>query len=128
MSGDNLTLTGYDSYGSLNYIYVGDAKRFVAGKVIAGDYADAEGKPYSFMADGAAMFNSAQFQYEIGLDFVQRPDSGKNKKRDYFLNSKSHELFEYEIKDGVMSIYRTSGEESMNVDPEPFLKIKKVSK
>jgi hypothetical protein len=97
--------------------------------VIVGDYADAAGKTYSFGEDGIAKFGDIQFPYEIGLDFVLRPNSGKsNSKRDYFQNSQSHELFEYEIKDGVMSIYRTSGEEAMDVEPEPFLKIKKVSK
>jgi hypothetical protein len=129
VDGDNLTFTNYNSHGPLHYIYVGNAERFVASKVIVGDYVDAEGKNYSFRKDGTAQFGDVQFPYEIGLDFVLRPNSGKNNsKRDYFQNSKSRELFEYEIKDGVMSIYRTSGQEAMDVEPEPFLKIKKVSK
>jgi hypothetical protein len=125
---DNLTLTGYDSYGPLHYIYVGDVKQFIAGKTIVGNYVDAEGKTYSFRDDGIAYFGEDRFQYEIGLDFVLRPNSSKKNKRDYFRNSKSRELFEYEINDGVMSIYRTSGQECMDVEPKPFLKIKKVSK
>lgn len=124
--GDNLTLTGYDSHGPLHYIYVGDVRRFVAGKVIVGDYVDAEGKTYSFREDGTAYFGEDRFQYEIGLDFALRPNSGRNNiKRNYFKNSKTRELFEYKMNDGVMSIYRTSGQESMDVEPEPFLKIKK---
>jgi hypothetical protein len=126
---DNLTFTDYNSHGPLHYIYVGDVKRFIAGKTIVGDYVDAEGKTYSFREDGTAYFGEVQFPYEIGLDFALRPNSGKNNsKRDYFQNSKSRELFEYEINDGVMSIYRTSGQESMDVEPEPFLKIKKINK
>jgi hypothetical protein len=128
-NGDNLILTGYDSHGPLHYIYVGDVKRFVAGKVIVGDYVDSEGKTYSFKEDGTAYFGEVRFHYEIGLDFVLRPNSRKdNNKRDYFQNTKSRELFEYEVKDGVMSIYRTSGQELMDVESEPFLKIKKMSK
>jgi hypothetical protein len=129
VDGDNLILTGYYSRGPLRYIFVGDVKRFVAGKAIVGDYVDSEGKTYSFKEDGIARFGEVRFQYEIGLDFVLRPYPNKDKnKRDYFLNSKSRELFEYEIKDGVMSIYRTGGQESMDVEPEPFLKIKKTSR
>lgn len=129
VDGDNLILTGYDSRGPLRYIFVGDVKRFVAGKAIVGDYVDSEGKTYSFKEDGTVSFGEVRFQYEIGLDFVLRPYSNKDKnRRDYFQNSQSRELFEYEIKDGVMSIYRTSGQESMDVEPEPFLKIKKTSR
>jgi hypothetical protein len=129
VDGDNLIFIDYNSHGPLHYIYVGDVKRFIAGKTIVGDYVDADGKIYSFREDGNAYFGEVQFPYEIGLDFALRPDSGKNnKKRDYFRNSKSRELFEYEVNDGVMSIYRTSGQESMDVEPEPFLKIKKVNK
>jgi hypothetical protein len=129
VDGDNLMFTDYNSHGPLHYIYVGNAERFVARKVIVGDYVDATGKAYSFRDDGTAYFREDRFQYEIGLDFALRPDSGKNnKKRDYFRNSKSRELFEYEMNDGVMSIYRTSGQESMDVEPEPFLKIKKINK
>jgi hypothetical protein len=129
VDGDNLTFTDYNSHGPLCYIYVGNAKRFVAKKVIVGDYVDAAGMTYSFREDGTAQFGDVLFPYEIGLDFVLRPKSGNNNnKRDYFRNSKSLEIFEYEIKDGVMSIYRTSGEEAMDVESEPFLKIKKVSR
>jgi hypothetical protein len=129
VDGDNLTFTDYNSHGPLHYVYVGNAERFVARKVIIGDYVDAVGKTYSFREDGTAQFGDVQFPYEIGLDFVLRPNSGKNNsKRDYFQNSKSRELFEYEIKDGVMSIYRTSGAEAMDVETEPFLKIKKVNR
>ncbi len=129
IDGKNLTLTGYDVGAPLHYIYVGDAQRFVALKVIAGEYVDSEGIKYSFKEDGTAHFKEKHFKYEIGLDFVIRPNSDKtDKKRDYFLNSESRELFEYEISDGVMSIYRTGGQESMNVEAEPFLKIKKVMK
>jgi hypothetical protein len=129
VDGDNLILTGYDSHGPLHYIYVGDAQRFVARKIIVGDYVDSKGMTYSFSEDGTASFGEIQFKYQIGLDFVLRPKSGRNNsKRDFFQNSTSRELFEYEITDGVMSIYRTSGEESMDVEPEPFLKIKKTSK
>jgi len=106
--GDNLILTGYNSNGPLRYIYVGDARNFVARKVIVGDYVDADGKTYSFREDGSAYFRDVQFPDEIGLDFVMRPKSWKS-KRDYFQNRKFCELFEYEIKDGVISIYRTSG-------------------
>ncbi|MDB9822693.1 hypothetical protein OAC89_03250 [Deltaproteobacteria bacterium] len=129
VDGDNLIMTDYDTEGPLHYVYVGDAQRYAAKKVIVGDYVDSEGKTYSFKEDGTALFGDVQFQYEIGLDFVLRPKSSKdNNKRDCFQNSKSRELFEYEIKGGVMSIYRTSGQESMDVEPEPFLKIKKTSK
>jgi len=126
VDGNNLILTGYDSEGPLRYVYVGDAQRFVARKVIVGDYVDTEGNIYSFKEDGTALFRDIQFPYQVGLDFVLRPRSGKNKnKRDYFQNSKSRELFEYEIKDGVMHIYRTSGQEAMDVEPAPFLIIKR---
>jgi hypothetical protein len=129
VEGDNLILTDYDSNGPLHYVYVGDAQRFVARKVLVGDYVDAEGKTYSFREDGIAYFGDVQFPYEVGLDFALRPRSGKNKnKRDYFQNSKSRELFEYETKDGVMCIYRTSGQEAMDVEPEPFLKIKRTNR
>ena len=129
VEGDNLILTGYDPNGPLHYIYVGNAQRFVARKVLAGDYVDAEGETYSFREDGTAYFRDVQFPYEVGLDFVLRPRSEKNKnKRDYFRNSKSRELFEYEIKEGVMYIYRTSGQESMDVESEPFLKIKRANR
>jgi hypothetical protein len=124
VNGNNLILTGYDSEGPLRYVYVGDAQRFVARKVLAGDYVDTEGNIYSFKEDGTAQFGDVQFPYEVGLDFVLRPGSEKN-KRDYFRNSKSRELFEYEIKDGVMHIYRASGQEAMDVEPAPFLKIKR---
>lgn len=127
VDGENLTLTGYDVSAPLHYyIYVGDAQRFVALKVIAGEYVDSEGIKYSFKEDGTAHFGVKHFKYEIGLDFVIRPNSDKtDKKRDYFLNSESRELFEYEISDGVMSIYRTGGQEAMNVEAEPFLKVKR---
>jgi hypothetical protein len=126
---EGIVLTGYDVNKPLNFIYVGDAQRFIAGKVITGDYVDSEGKIYSFREDGTAYLGEKHFKYEIGLDFVMRPDSDKTgKKRDYFLNSDTHELFEYEIAEGVMSIYRTGGQEAMDVDAKPFLKIKKVNK
>jgi hypothetical protein len=126
---NDLTLQGYDAETPLYYIYIGDAQRFVAQKVIAGDYVDKEGIKYSFKDDGTASFGEKYFKYEIGLDFIMRPGSDKTgKKRDYFLNSDTRELFEYEITDGVMSIYRTSGQESMDVETNPFLKIKKVTK
>ena len=129
VDGDNLILTGYDSNGPLHFIYVGNAQRFVAKKVLVGDYVDAEGKTYSFREDGTAYFGDVQFPYEVGLDFVLRPRSGKNKdKRDNFRNSKSRELFEYEIKDGVVYLYRTSGQEALDVEPEPFLKIKRANR
>ena len=127
VDGDNLILTGYDSNGPLHYIYVGDAELFVARKVLVGDYVDAEGKTYSFRENGTAYFRDVQFPYEVGLDFVLRPRRDQN-KRDYFQNSKSRELFEYEIKDGVMCIYRTSGQEAMDVEPEPFLRIKRTNR
>jgi hypothetical protein len=123
----NLTLTGYDTSTPLYYIYVGDVQRFVALKVIAGDYADTEGTTYSFKEDGTASFGEKHFKYEIGLDFIMRPNTDKTgKKRNYFLNSETHELFEYEITDGLMSIYRTNGQESMDVETIPYLKIKKA--
>lgn len=129
VDGDNLILTGYDSNRPLHYVYVDDAQRFVARKVLAGDYVDAEGKTYSFGEDGTAHFRDIQFPYEVGLDFVLRPRSGKNNnKRDYFQNSRSRELFEYEIQDGVMCIYRTSGQEALDVEPEPFLEIKRTDR
>ena len=82
-----------------------------------------------YVEDGTAYFRDVQFPYEVGLDFVLRPRSEKNNnKRDYFQNSKSRELFEYEIKDGVMYIYRTSGQEALDVEPEPFLKIKRTNR
>jgi hypothetical protein len=129
VEGDNLILTDYDSNEPLHYIYVGDAQRFVARKVLVGDYVDAEGNTYSFREDGTAYFRDVQFPYEVGLDFVLRPRSGKNKdKRDNFRNSKSREIFEYELIDGVMYIYRTSGQEAMDVEPEPFLEIKRKNR
>jgi|GEM_PF-1678310 len=129
VDGDNLILMDYDSNEPLHYIHVGDAQRFVARKVLVGDYVDAEGRLYSFREDGTAYFRDVQFPYEVGLDFALRPRSGKNnKKRDYFQNSKSRELYEYEIKGGVMYIYRTSGQEAMDVEPEPFLKIKRTTR
>ena len=123
MDGNNLILTGYDSDGPLRYVYVGDAQRFVARKVIVGDYVDADGNLYSFKEDGTADFGNSQISYEVGLDFVLRPGSNK---RDYFQNSKSRELFEFEMKDGVMHVYRTSGQEAMDVEAEPFLNIKRT--
>ena len=129
VDGDNLILTGYDSDGPLRYVYVGDAQRFVARKVLVGDYVDTEGNIYSFKEDGTAYFGDIQFPYDVGLDFVLRPRSGKtNNKRDYFQNSKSRELFEYETKDGVIHIYRTSGQEAMDVESDPFLKIKRTGR
>lgn len=129
IEGDNLFLTGYDANKPLHFIYVNDAQRYIAAKVIAGDYTDSEGKSYYFREDGTASFGENQFRYEMGLDFVIRPNSGKTgKKRDYFRNSESSEIFEYEIIDGMMLIYRTGGQESLDVEKEPFLKIKKVSK
>lgn len=128
VDGDNLTLTeccGTD--GPLHFIYVGNIKRFVAGMVIEGDYVDSEGKTYSFKEDGTAFFGDLRFQYEIGLDFVERWHSDENlKMRDYFQNSKTRELYEYEIIDGVISIYRTSGDMFQDVEPEPFLTLIKV--
>ena len=62
VDGDNLILTYYDSEGPSHYIYVGDAQRYVAKKVIVGDYIDSEGKTYSFKEDGTALFGDVQFQ------------------------------------------------------------------
>jgi hypothetical protein len=75
------------------------------------------------------LFGDVKFQYEIGLDFVERWHANKDIKiRDYFQNSKTRELYEFEINDGVMSIYRTSGDMGEYVESEPFLKLKKISK
>jgi hypothetical protein len=129
IDGDNLILTNYDVEGPLNYVYVGDAQRYVAKRVLVGDYLDSEGKTYYFNEDGTALFGDVKFQYEIGLDFVERWHANKDIKiRDYFQNSKTRELYEFEINDGVMSIYRTSGDMGEYVESEPFLKLKKISK
>lgn len=129
VDGDNLILTGCAGKGPLHYIYVGNARRYVAKKVIVGDYVDSEGKHYSFKEDGTAVFGNVKFEYEIGLDFAERWHTDKDlKMRDYFQNSKTRELYEFEIKDDVLSIYRTSGDMFSEVEPEPFLKLKKMSK
>jgi len=129
VDGDNLILTDYDTEGPLHYVYVGDAQRYVAKKVVVDDYVDSEGKTYSFKEDGTAFFGDVQFQYVICLDFVERWHADRDlKMRDYFWNKITRELYEYEIEDGVMSIYKTSGDRSQYVEPEAFLKLKKKSK
>ena len=129
VDGDNLILTGYGKHAPMHYIFVEDAKLFVAKKVLVGDYVDSGGNPYSFKDDGTASFGDIQFQYEIGLDYVERPIPDKDhKRRDYFQKKISRELYEYEIKDGVMSIYRTGGEMFEIVEPEPFVKLRRTGK
>ncbi|HTH97999.1 MAG TPA: hypothetical protein VL574_11320 [Stellaceae bacterium] len=53
-----------------SYVWVGDAARFVANQVLAGQYRDERGQIYEFGTDGAARFPSESGTYNLMMDQV----------------------------------------------------------
>jgi hypothetical protein len=55
------------------YRYIGSDTGYVARIVLAGSYADAQGRSYRFDADGNAVFPGRTFRYTVELDQVLDP-------------------------------------------------------
>lgn len=86
------------------------------------------------MKDGIASFGDVQFQYEMELALGRVEPlvtTGSIKRisemRDYFLYNTSGKLYEYEIEDGILSIYKTSGKEAEIIETVPFVQLRRTS-
>ena len=125
VNSDNSFVLRYGKRKDIRYIHIGDQRRFVEKKVLVGNYVDLKGIRYYFDENGWATFGPDKFQYEIGLDYVERAFVERSTK-DYFQNIKTRDLFEFEIIDGSLILYRTSGEMAEIVDKTPFATLRKI--
>lgn len=113
---------GFDKFKPTSYIFVGDAGRYVATIVLAGEYTDVQGQLYVFGTDGWAIFPDRKFEYQVGLDHILN-------QYDYFDDRTSNKVYAFKRRDRVLEIFGTSGDINQFVDERPILSLKqKTSK
>lgn len=112
-----------DDFSPKLYKYVANSERYVANKILVGEYIDNKGLKYIFNRNGIANFPDRKFEYEIGLDhiFVHC---------DYFRDNSSKEplpIYAFTIKNGFLTIFTTSGKDAvLSADKQSLLILKKI--
>lgn len=112
---------GFDKFKPMTYIFVGEVDLYVANKILVGRYIDESGQNYIFGIDEWAVFPNNKFQYRIGLDHILL-------KYDYFEDVTSNKVYAFKIKNEVLEIFGTSGENNENIDKQPLFSLKKIGK
>lgn len=97
----------YESY----YLFVGDAKRWVAEQLLVGVYRSDDGLEIKFRKDGSACLLHGETNFTVELDhiMVNFDDSIKGKNYEYAFKRIANELLLYQIID-----------EEDNIEPVPF--------
>jgi hypothetical protein len=101
----------------VKFIYIGDVGRFVSSQTVAGEYEDSAGRSISLRLDGVATFPSKSYTYRVNTDFFGPPDY-----ECIFLDDVP---FAYVRSKDSLSLYATSGEESMTIASRPSWVLKK---
>lgn len=110
---------GFDKFKPTSYIFVGDASRYVATILLAGEYTDEQGRRYVFGTDGWAIFPDRKFEYQVGLDHVLN-------QYDYFDDRTSNKVYAFKRREKVLEIFGTSGDNNQFVDEQPILSLKQI--
>jgi hypothetical protein len=111
---------GLESFKSTTYVFVQEARRYVARNVLTGEYKDRRGLRYEFREDGWAIFPDRKFKFEIGMDHVLTGF-------DYFMEIDQHGLAlstsAFHWKDGKLQVFRTKAVDGVDeiIDRRPQL-------
>lgn len=111
---------GFGEFKPSVYAFVGDLDMYVARRALVGKYLDDKGHSYIFGSDGWAVFPGRRFEYVVGTDHVLN-------SYDYYFEPPDGGAFVFERHDGVLRIFRTSGEIDQIVDKRPSYSLRELA-
>ena len=111
---------GFEGFKPSVYVFVGDLDRYVAQEALAGRYVDDKGRSYVFGTDGWATFPERRFEYVVASDHVPN-------EYDYFYEKPGGRVFVFERNNGLLQIFKTTGEVDEVVDKRPSYSLRELT-